>query len=168
MDKARCLNRLARLFYRDEQLESHRILGDVYRSEGRKEKAIHHLGVALGIASPSNWHDQLFWIHYSLAALFLDKREFDGAHSHVERAKSLAAEDAYNLGRAMGLLARILCRQCKFKEAKFEALRAYETFEKLEATRDLEVCRTSLQEIERATKSPSTRDNSNFYGELPE
>ena len=32
--------------------ESHRILGHIYRSQGEMGKAVHHLEVALGVASP--------------------------------------------------------------------------------------------------------------------
>lgn len=42
---------------------SHRVLGYIYRSKGKTREAIHHYGVALGIASSFNWHNQLFWIH---------------------------------------------------------------------------------------------------------
>jgi tetratricopeptide (TPR) repeat protein len=78
----------------------------IYHSKGEREKAIYHFEAALGIASSFNWHDQLFWIHYSLAELFLDEGRFDDAHAHVERAKSHAVDNAYYLGRAMELQAR--------------------------------------------------------------
>jgi tetratricopeptide (TPR) repeat protein len=39
--------------------KSHRILGYIYQSKGEIEKAIHHFEVALGIASPFDWHDEL-------------------------------------------------------------------------------------------------------------
>lgn len=40
------------------------------------EKAIHHYEVTIEIAFPFRWHDQLFWIHYSLVDLFLDEDRF--------------------------------------------------------------------------------------------
>jgi tetratricopeptide (TPR) repeat protein len=84
--QARCLNRLAYLLDHDDQLdaaeeaatraikllpekgqeyivcESHRILGTIHESKGEREKSIHHYEAALGIASPFNWHDELFGI----------------------------------------------------------------------------------------------------------
>ena len=77
--------------------QSHRILGEIYRSEGERDKAIHHLETALAIVSPLGLHDQLSWIHYALARLFLDEREFDSAQTHVEQAKSHAVEGTYKL-----------------------------------------------------------------------
>jgi tetratricopeptide (TPR) repeat protein len=47
--------------------QSHRILGNVYRFKGEREKAIRHLEVALEIASTFHWNNQLFGVHYSLA-----------------------------------------------------------------------------------------------------
>jgi len=52
---------------------SHHVLGDIYRSKGEWEKAISHFEAALGIASPFNWRNELFWVHYSLAILFSTK-----------------------------------------------------------------------------------------------
>ena len=54
----------------------HRVLGNIYRSMGNKKEVIHHFKTALGIASPPNWHEELFWIHYQLAVLFRDEHEF--------------------------------------------------------------------------------------------
>ena len=45
---------------------SHRVLDDIYRSKGEKEKATHHFETALGIALTSNWHHELSLIHLSL------------------------------------------------------------------------------------------------------
>jgi tetratricopeptide (TPR) repeat protein len=78
--------------------ESHRFLGKIYQSKGDTEKAIYHFEVALGIASPFNWHNLLFWIHYELANLFLDERRFDDAHAHIEHATSHTVNSTYNLG----------------------------------------------------------------------
>ena len=176
VDQARCLEYLARLLLEDKQLdaakdaasqavsllpekgeeyltcESVRLLGDIYRAKGERENAIHHLEKALAIASPFNWNDELYWIHYDLVVLFLSQREYDSAHVHTEQAKSHAVNDAYNLGRAMELQAIIHFRQLRLEEAKFEVLRALESFEKLGVARDIKRCRTLLGEIEQALK----------------
>ena len=127
---------------------SHRLLGDIYRDKGETEKAINHFETALGIASPLNWHHELFWIHFSLAWLFFDEHRLDAAHAHVKHAKSHIINDPYKLGRAMKLRARILYEECKFGEAQSEALRAADVFEKFGAARDLENCRELLRDIE--------------------
>jgi tetratricopeptide (TPR) repeat protein len=180
MGQARCLIDLALLLRDDGQLDAaeeagsraidllpekgqewqvchaHRLLGGVHRFKGERVKAIHHFEAALAIASPSNWYDQMCWIHYALAGLFLDEREFDSAHAHIGQAKSHAVNDPYNLGRAMESQARIWHAQGRGEEAKSEALCAFETYKKLGAVRDLERCGTLLQKIERAMESQST------------
>ena len=70
-----------------------RLLGNTYRSEGESEKAVHYYRVALEMETPFNWHDPLFWIHSSLAALFSDEGEFYNTAAHIERAKSHAVKD---------------------------------------------------------------------------
>jgi tetratricopeptide (TPR) repeat protein len=177
LEQARCLIYLARLLLADKQLDaakeaashaiellpqkgheftacqSHRVLGNIYRSKGERAKAIHHYEAALAITSPFNWEDQLLWIHHALARLFLDEHEFSSAHTHIEQAKSHAANDGYNLGCATELHATILYRQGRLTEAESEALRALETYEKLGSVKGLEACRALLQDIERAMKS---------------
>ena len=130
--------------------DSHHLLGDIYRVKGERGKAIQHLETAIRIASPFGWDNELFWIHYSLAELFRNKNEFNNAKSHIERAKSHAVDDAYNLGRAMDQQARIWYHQGRLEEAKAEGLCALEIFEKLGATEDLSGTRSILQDIERA------------------
>ena len=83
--------------------DSYHLLDVIYHSKGDTKEAIDHLEVALGIASTYNWHDQLFDIHYSLGRQFLNEGRFNDAHVHVEQAKSHAAADTRNLGRAMVL-----------------------------------------------------------------
>ena len=146
--------------------QSRRLLGDIYRSMGERTKAIPHLEAALAIASPFGWHDLLFWIHYDLALLFLDERQFDSAHARIEQAKSHTVNDPYRLGRAVHLHAIIWFRQSILEEAKSEALCPSETFENFGAVEESESCRTLLQEIERITNSRSTPDNSDSNGEL--
>jgi tetratricopeptide (TPR) repeat protein len=176
----RCLNDLAWLLFDDDQLDAaedaasraidlvpekgqdvvrcqlHRILGQIHRSKGEKEKAIHHFETAIEIASPFNLHEELYWIHYSLAQLFLNQNEFDNANAQIERAQSHAVSDLYGLGRAMDLQARVLYQQGRLEDAKSEALRALETFEKLGAAKVAGACRDLLQKVERSLKGRAT------------
>ena len=131
---------------------SHRVLGDVYYSRGEKEKAIYHFETALAIASAFNWDRAQFWIHYSLAELFLSEDEFYDAHAHIEQAKLQVVNDVYCQGRAVLLLARVFRRQCKFEDATFEALRALEIFEKIGALPNADNCRDLLRHIEQERK----------------
>ena len=128
--------------------ESHRILGNICGSKGDTEKAIHHFEVAIGIASPLDWHDTLFWIHYELADLLRNRGRFDDAHAHIEHAKSHTASSTYRLGLAMELQARVWYDQHKLGEARSEALRATEIFDKLGTVKVAERCRGLLQMIE--------------------
>ena len=184
--QARCLNALAWLFYSDDQLDaaeeaayqaidllpekgqefllcqSHRVLGDIHISKGDREKSILHFETALKIASPFNWHKQLFCIHQSLAEMFLNEGEFDDAHSHIERAKQYALDNPHNLGCAVFLQAQIQFRRGKFDEAESEALRALEIFEKLGATSRLAACKALLMGVEEQSPSDETAE---FGGE---
>jgi tetratricopeptide (TPR) repeat protein len=128
--------------------QSHRVLGEVYGRKGEKEKAINHFETALRIASPFKWQDELFWIHYALAQLFLTEDELDDANTHIEQAKSHAVDNTYNLGRGMEFQARIWYRQSRLEDARSEALGALEIYEKLGAAQDVGKCRELLQEIE--------------------
>ena len=171
VNQAKCLISLAWLMRDDKQLEAaeeaasralvlfpkgeqswicgaHHILGNIYRSKGETEKAIHHFELALGIASSLNWASGLFWVYYSLAELFSEQGRFDDARAHIERAKSHAADDAYNLGRAMELQANFWYEQHMFEEAKLEALRSIGFYEKVRATKGLENCREFLKKID--------------------
>ena len=116
------------------------------------EKAINHFETALGTASSSSWRDHLFWINYSMAELFLGENRFDDAHTRVESAKSHAINSPHQLGRAMDMQAKIWFRERRLEEAKSEALRAVDVFERLGATRELEMCRETLQIIEKEMK----------------
>ena len=98
------------------------------------QKVIHHFELALGIASPLNWPDRLFWVNYSPARLLSEQGGLDDAHARVERAKSHAVDDACKLGRAMNLQANFWYNQHMFEEAKLEALRAVGLYEKAGAT----------------------------------
>ena len=173
MGQAWCLNYLTRLLLDNGQLtaaeevafrtinllpekgneylvcQSHRFLGNIYRSKKEKEKAIHHLKTSLEIASRFDWHDQLYWIHHSLASLFLSERDFDDALVHVEQAKLHVAESPYKLGRAAEMQALICYRQGRLETATSEALGAMEIFEKLGATKDAGRCRNLLQKTKK-------------------
>jgi tetratricopeptide (TPR) repeat protein len=130
----------------------HRVLGDIYSSKGERGKAIRHMETAVGIASPFNWHDALFWTHYSLARLYHHEDGLDDAQAHIDRAKGHTAGDARFLGRAMEMQAYIWLRQGRLAEATGEASRAAEIYEKLGAAKDVENCRVILQVIAMMTK----------------
>ena len=118
--------------------QCHRLLGNIYHSRDEIEKAANHFETALRIASSFNWHDELFWVHYTMALLLPGD-----AHAHVERAKSHAIDSPY-----------------RFEEAKSEALHAVNLFEKLGATEDVMKCRGLLEQIEEEKMEPV------FSGEL--
>ena len=165
---ALCLNNLARSLKSDGQLdaakeaashaitllpdsgqehltcESHRILGEIYTSQGEREKADHHFETAVGIASPFDWHDVLFWTYYSLAKLFSDQDKCGTAQVHIDRAKLHTAGNAYFLGCAMEMQARIWYGQNRFQDATSEVLRAIEIFEKVGAADDGRECKMLL------------------------
>jgi len=170
--QAECLNSLAWLLRGDAQLDAaeeaasraigllpekgnqflvsrcHRGLGDIHRAKGEAEKAINHYETALKIASSFSWHNELFWIHHSLAWLFSNQHRFDDANAHVEHAKSRAVNIPYNLGHAMELQAAVWCRQRRFEQVESEALRAAEVFEKLGVAQDVQRCRDLLRMID--------------------
>jgi tetratricopeptide (TPR) repeat protein len=122
--QGRCLKRLARLYHSNNEFDAaeeaasramdlvskegnpyrvcgaHRLLGVIYRSRGETEKGIHHLEAALGLASASDWQNELHRIHLSLARLFLIHDGFDKAQAHVEHAKSYASSHSYYLADA--------------------------------------------------------------------
>ena len=127
---------------------THLLLGNMYLSKDEREKAAHHLEVALGIASSFNWHDMLYQIHHSLARLSADEDEFSDAHLHIEQAKSHAVGDPYSLGRAARFQAQVLYQQYQYAKAESEARRALEIFEELGAEDDAEACRGLLQRID--------------------
>ena len=170
--QAQCLIVLARLLRKDGQLDaaeeaasrairfipeegegyrlcrSHRILGNIYRSNGKTEEAIHHLELALRIASSFDWHTELFWTHYWLAGLFYYKDRLDDAQPHIERAKSHTVNSAIRLAYATQIQAWVWFEQRKLEEARSEVLRAADIFEKLGSTADAERCRELFQKIQ--------------------
>ena len=170
--QAQCLIDLASLLYSDSQLnaaeeaasraigllpergqefrvcEHRRLLGLICQSKGETEKAVHHFEVARTIASPFNWHDQLFLVHCSLAQLFLKEGKLSDAQAHVERAKSYASNRTHYLGRAMEVQAELWYKQRRLEDAKSEVLGAIDVFGKLGAVQNLEACRRLLRAIE--------------------
>lgn len=119
----------------------------ICHSRGETEDAINHYETAIGVASPSNWHDEQFWVHHSLAELNPGQGNLANAQAYAKRANSHATHSPYLLGRAMHLQAQLWCNQWRLKDAKSEVLRAAEIFEKLGAARELEVCKIVLTEI---------------------
>jgi tetratricopeptide (TPR) repeat protein len=180
IERGQCLGDLAWLFFDDEQLDAaenaasralellsekgeeykicqlHRVLGEIYCSRGEKEKAVHRFETAIEIGIRFNWRDELFWNHYCLAELFRDEDEFDEANAHIEQAKSQAVNDAYNMSRAMQIQAEVWYHQHRLDEAKSEALRALEIYEKHGAAGDAGICRGILRKIEQAIETRST------------
>ena len=126
--------------------ECYRVLGQVCHSRGETEKAIGQFETALGIASTLSRHDHLFWNNYSLAELFFSENMFDDAHAYVECAKSHAINSSYLLGRAMGLQANFWYKECRFEEAKSEALRAIDVYEGVGATDGVESCIRDIED----------------------
>jgi tetratricopeptide (TPR) repeat protein len=134
----------------------HRILGKISGSKGENEKAIHHLETALGIASPPGWHEELFWIHYSLAELYANDEKPNDANTHIKQAKSHALDDTFRLGRAMDMQANVWFLQLRLQDAKSEALCALKMYEGCGAVYDVGICREFLQMMEKIMKVRST------------
>jgi tetratricopeptide (TPR) repeat protein len=186
--QAACLECLAWLFFRDNQLDAaedaasraidlvsgkdqehivcqlHRVLGKIHGSKREKMKAIPHFDTALGIASPPNWREQLFWIHFDMAELFRNVDEFEHAHDHIECAKSYAADNSYQLGCTIHIKAQVLYLQHRLEDAKSEASLALEIFEKSGAPNDAGNSRTLLQQVEEAMEKKN--QPTSFRGEL--
>ena len=149
---------------RDQVLacQCHGVLGDIHHFKGETEKAIIHFQVALGIASSFTMHDQQFWIYHALARLFTKRGRFDEAQANVEWAKSHAGHTPYLLGRAADLQAWLWREQGRLEEARSETLRAVDLYEKIGATKALEVCRDFLADIDAEMNSSVAPDESDF------
>lgn len=107
---------------------SHRLLGNIHWSKEGKEKAVHHLETAIAIASPFNWHREIFWNYYTLVQLCVKERKFDQANAQIERAKPHAMDDTYMLARLMEVQADVWYRERKLERARTEVLRAQEIY----------------------------------------
>ena len=127
--------------------EHHRLLGNIYNSKGETEKAIEHFRTTLNILPP-NWDDLLFLNHFSLAKLFFKENRPKDADTHIKLAKSHTSNSRLNLGCALELQAGLWYREHRFEEAKSEALHAIGVFENVGATKDVERCRATLQNID--------------------
>ena len=149
----RVINLVPGKFHQSPLCECHRLLGEIYRLKGEREKAIHHFETSLRIASSSGWHEKQFLAHRLLAELFRDEERFDDAQVQIEQAKSHTVNNAYNLGCAMEVQADLWYRQRRFDEAKSEVLRAVGIYEKLGVAKDLERCVRLLREIDEGIKN---------------
>ena len=146
--------------------QAHRVLGDIYQSKGEIEKAIHHFGIALAIATPFNWNESLFWTNCRLARLFRDEGRFEDAQAHLEHAKSHAVNGTYQMARAMEEQARLWYKQHKLEEARTEVLRAADIYDGIGAAKDVEDCRGLLRKIERELDTASGQSDFDCACEL--
>jgi len=169
--QARTLRILAQLLHSDGQLDAaekavsqainflsksdqfdlctcYTVLGQIHRSRGEMDTALTHFENALRIASSSDWQNQLSHIHHNLALLFSDQSKFCEANDHIEHAKPHTMHHNYNLGYTIYLQARIWYKECRFGEAKSEALDAVAIFEKLGAAEMVGKCENLLNDIE--------------------
>jgi tetratricopeptide (TPR) repeat protein len=144
----------------------YRILGIICHSKGKIEEAVTHFEVALGIASSSGYRTRLFWNNYALAELFSNKERFDEAHIHIERAKSRAVDGTFLLGRGIKVQVEFWYKRRRLEEAKFEALRAGDVFEKLCVVWDPEKCRDLLQDRQNEINNLVSTRESDGNGEL--
>ena len=135
--------------------QSHCTLGEIHGSKGEIEKAIPHFKMALEIATSFNWHDRLFWINLSMVQLFHDEGRFQDAQTCIECAVQYAAHDLYYLAIVAQLQAHIWYKQHRFKEARSEALRAANAFEKLGAAVSIRACGQLLQDIQKELDAPA-------------
>ena len=133
--------------------QCHRLLGNIHKNKGEVEKAIEHFEVALRIASSFGWNNEQLWGCCSLARLFGEEGRIDEAQAYLERAKPHAAHSAYFLGRTIDLQARLWRKQYRLEEARSEALRAVDLYEKMGAAKALEVSRSLIVEIDADMKS---------------
>ena len=123
--------------------DSHRFLGEVFKSKGETEKAIHHVQTAIGIASSFGWISPLFWNYHTLANMLRRQGRFEDAQVHLEHAR-LHADSAFQRAHTVKMQAAIFFSQGRLEEAKSELLCAIDAFEKLAATVDVEQCRWIL------------------------
>ena len=88
---------------KDERIpvyECHRVLGQIYKSKGKTEKAVYHSEIVLGVASTLNDAGFSFPVHFDLVVTFAQQGRFGDAQTRVEHARSFAVNDTYLLTRA--------------------------------------------------------------------
>ena len=188
--QAQCLTQLAQLLHEDNQLEaaeesisraitllrndddeqflvcqSHFILGDIYRSKGDREKAIQHLEISLGIASPHDWHHEMCMGHGTLSAIFCDMRRFDDADSHLERAKFHTTNNAFDSANFLVQQSYVRYHQGRLGDAVSGCSHAADAFEKLGAAREADDCRTIIRDISAEMDKLDRSDRSACNGE---
>ena len=139
--------------------QCHRIVGIIYQIKGETEKAITRYETALRTASASNWQYEQFSNHFLLARLFLLENRFGDAHVQIEQAELHVADNTYQLSRVMEMRARVWHCERKFGEAKSEASRAADIYEKIGAARELDHCRALLSDIEEWMKKTRESDS---------
>ena len=135
---------------------AHRALGDIHRSKGESEEALHEYETALGISSRFNWNGEPFRIHLSLAKLFREEGCFNDAHVHIEEAKQRTENGTYYMGHAALEQARVYYQQRRLESAKSEALCALDIFEKFSTLQGVRCCKHLLQDIEQARRDRAT------------
>ena len=89
-----------------------------------------------------------------MAQLFLKQVRFDDANAHIQRAKLHAIDNraSYTLAHATEMQAQVWRGKRRFEEAKSEALRAVDAFEKLGAVEDAKRVRELLLRIDREAR----------------
>ena len=188
-EQVNCLEKLARLLLDDGQpdaaedavlrkmdllekgeefrlCQSHYLLGDIYRSRGERRKAIDHFETTLTIASPFNWHNELFWTHYTMATLLRDEHRFNDATAHIGQAKLHTVDNGFLLGQAMETQAWIWYWQHIFEDSKSEARRALEICERFGVAQFAESCRELLRRIDAAIAPSQVLGESDSGGEV--
>ena len=126
----------------------HQVLGEIHRSKGNIEEAIHHFEASLRISSSLNIHASLSKTHLALAVLYFEEKKFNDAHAHVEHAKSHVGNGTFFQGCVFSISARVLSDQNRPEEAKSEASHALAIFEKLGATNFVGTTTRLLENIE--------------------
>ena len=102
---------------------------------------------------------QLFWVHCDLSRLFRSEGRLDNAQIHVGHAKSHTTNSAYHLGC-------VAEEQDRLEEAKSEALRAADIYDKLEVAGEMKHYGELLQNIQTKLSTPASLGQPGFNREL--
>ena len=119
---------------------------------GEVENAINHLETALRIATSFSWHGRL---SHSFERLFSNGNRLGDAQVHIEWAESHATTKSTQSRSRDPTTGKVWYKQRRLEEAKSEASRAVDVFEKLGTSEELRVCKANLQDIEEAIDSPA-------------